>query len=301
MLKYLQTKLKRTHDALLSGLKIFSGKKIDQALFDELENSLILADVGVGLAKEIIQTLQKRSTGQNIDSIDALLPILQEVLLEILEPYAQPLAIPGIIKPFIILVVGVNGVGKTTTIAKIANALKKEGKKITLAAGDTFRAAAIEQLQSWGDVVGVPIIAQQAGADSAAVIYDAIESAQSRKVDVVIADTAGRLHTQNNLMDELRKVKRTIAKLDSTAPHEVLLILDASIGQNSLAQVAQFKEAVGVTGLAVTKLDGTAKGGILFAIAKELKTPIRYVGFGEQIEDLQPFDAKEFVNALFQN
>jgi fused signal recognition particle receptor len=301
MLKYLQEKLKSTHNTLLSGLKIFSGKKIDQAWFDELENSLIMADVGVGLTKEVMQTLKKRSTGQNIDTVDGLLPVLQSILLEILDPFAQPLDIPGIIKPFIILVVGVNGVGKTTTIGKLAAKFKPEGKKVLLAAGDTFRAAAIDQLQSWGTKIGTPVVAQETGADSAAVIYDAIESAQARNIDVVIADTAGRLHTQSNLMDELRKVKRTINKLDATAPHEVLLVLDASIGQNSLNQVMQFKDAVGVTGLVITKLDGTAKGGILFNIVRESGLPIRFVGFGEQIEDLQTFDAKEFVSAIFEN
>jgi fused signal recognition particle receptor len=219
-------------------------------------------------------------------------------MLEILGPCEAPLAIPPDIRPFVMLVVGVNGSGKTTTIGKIARKLRDDGLSVMLAAGDTFRAAAVEQLQAWGQRNGVPVIAQHAGADPAAVVYDAFEAARARKIDVLLADTAGRLHTQENLMDELRKVKRVLGRLDASAPHEVLLVLDGGSGQNALVQARRFNEAVGLTGVAITKLDGTAKGGIVLAIARELAVPVRFIGIGESIEDLAPFEARSFVDAL---
>lgn len=290
---------------LLSGLthglgNLLLGKKtIDDDLLEDIETQLLLADVGVDATRQIIDDLTAKVKRKELADVSALLQNLQQQLIQILLPCEQPLVISEDIKPYVILMVGVNGAGKTTTIGKLAKQLQTQGKNVMLAAGDTFRAAAIEQLQVWGERNQIPVISQQQGADSAAVVYDAMQAAKARGVDVLIADTAGRLHTQSNLMEELKKVKRVFSKLDSTAPHEVMLILDASIGQNALTQVREFDAAVGVTGIALTKLDGTAKGGIIFAIVKSMGIPLRFIGVGEGIEDLQPFKAQEFVTALF--
>ena len=280
----------------------FLGKKaIDQDTLDDLETSLLSADVGVDATTEIIDDLQARLSRKALTSVDALQLALSEHMVQILLPCEQPLKTEGGTNPFVILVVGINGAGKTTSIGKLAHYYQQQGKSVMLAAGDTFRAAAVEQLQEWGRRNDVPVIAQAAGADPASVIFDALQSAQSRNTDVVIADTAGRLHTQSNLMDELAKIKRVMAKLDAEAPHETLLIMDAGFGQNALQQAEQFHQALGLTGLAVTKLDGTAKGGILFSIASKLGLPIRFIGVGEGIDDLRPFDAREFVTALLED
>ena len=294
----LRDRLRRTSQNLVSGLSsLFSGRKLDDEALEELESRLLLADVGVELTEQLIQRLGERISRQQLGDVPALLQALREELLALLKPCQQPWQ-PGEARPYVILTVGVNGAGKTTTIGKLAQRLQHAGHSVLLAAGDTFRAAAVEQLQVWGERNHIPVIAQRSGADSASVIYDAIQSARSRAVEVVIADTAGRLHTQSNLMEELKKVKRVIAKTDPAAPHEVLLVLDASTGQNALSQAVQFHQAVGVTGLVLTKLDGTAKGGIVFAIARRLGLPIRFIGVGEGIDDLRPFDAAEFVAAL---
>lgn len=293
--------LKRTHTALVSGISdIFSKNKvIDAALLDDLEMRLLTADVGINVTAKIIDSLKdKLKRQENIDGALVLATVKQQ-LQEILAPCEQPLLPNATSEPFVILFVGINGSGKTTTIGKLAKQLQNSGKKVMLAAGDTFRAAAIEQLQVWGERNAVPVIAQKSGADSAAVLYDAMQAAKARNIDILIADTAGRLHTQSNLMDELKKIKRTLQKLVPIAPHEILLVLDATIGQNALNQATQFNEAVGITGLCITKLDGTAKGGIIFAIAEKLKLPIRFIGVGESIEDLRPFVATDFVEALF--
>lgn len=296
----LQKGLKRTRSNLVSGLaSIFLGKKIiDQDLLDQLETQLITADIGINVTKQIIDELTKKTARKELNNIEALLQSLANQLQDILLPCEKPLVIQNETKPFVILLVGVNGSGKTTTIGKLTKQLQKEGKKVMLAAGDTFRAAAIEQLQIWGERNNIPVIAQQPGADSAAVIYDALHAAKTRGFDVLIADTAGRLHTQQNLMEELKKIKRTIKKIDPAAPHEILLVLDATIGQNAINQAREFNDAVGVGGICITKLDGTAKGGIIFAIAQQFKLPIRFIGVGESIDDLRPFRAEEFVSAL---
>ncbi len=290
----LRDRLQRTRKSLVSGLSdLFTGRKLDDAALEELESRLLLADVGVEVTGHLIQHLTERVSGQASTALQAL----HDELLAILAPCQQPWQ-PGDSRPYVILMVGVNGVGKTTTIGKLAQWLQNEGHSVLLAAGDTFRAAAVEQLQVWGERNRIPVIAQPGGSDSASVIYDAIQAAKARQTEVVIADTAGRLHTQSNLMEELKKIKRVIGKQDPTAPHEVLLVVDASTGQNALNQAVQFHEAVGITGLVLTKLDGTAKGGIVFAIARRLGLPIRFIGVGEGIEDLRPFDAAEFVAAL---
>jgi len=281
------------------GTLLLGEKEIDDDLLEEIETRLVLADVGMEATTEVIADLGARVARRQLANSSALYKALQESLAALLKRVEQPLQIPASPQPFVILVVGVNGVGKTTTIGKLARRLQDEGKSVLLAAGDTFRAAAVEQLQVWGERNQVPVVAQHTGADSASVIFDAIQAARSRGVDVVIADTAGRLHNKDNLMEELRKVVRVMGKLDTTAPHEVLLVLDAGTGQNALAQAAQFRAVVGVTGLALTKLDGTAKGGIIFAIARQLGLPIRFIGVGEKIDDLRPFRADEFVRALF--
>lgn len=292
--------LKRTHNQLAEGLSnLLLGKKvIDPQLLEEIENQLLMADFGVESVQYIINELHNKVDRKQLTDGEALFSALQALLVEILTPSTQPLSLVGA-SPFVILVVGVNGTGKTTTIGKLAYQFKQQGRSVLLAAGDTFRAAAIEQLQIWGERNQVPVVAQQQGADSAAVIYDALQAAQARKIDVLLVDTAGRLHTQGNLMAELQKIKRVIGKLDPSAPHEVLLVLDATIGQNTLIQAKQFQQAIDVTGIVLTKLDGTAKGGIVFAIAKQLGIPIRYIGVGEGLEDLRPFNAEEFVAALF--
>ncbi|WP_291191786.1 signal recognition particle-docking protein FtsY [Dokdonella sp.] len=270
---------------------------LDDAFLDELETCLITADVGVAAATELIEKLRKRVDRREFADAAALLVALRAELVGQLKPVEKPLDVGGR-KPFVLLMVGVNGVGKTTTIGKLAFRFSGEGRSVLLAAGDTFRAAAVEQLQTWGTRNGVPVIAQGSGADSASVIFDALQTARSRSTDVLIADTAGRLHTQSGLMDELAKIRRVLGKLDADAPHEALLVIDGTTGQNAISQVRQFQQAIGVSGLVVTKLDGTAKGGVVFALAREFGLPIRYVGLGESAEDLRPFDAAAFVDGL---
>jgi fused signal recognition particle receptor len=295
----LRAKLNRGNSWLTYDLaNLLPGGKIDENVLDELETRLIAADVGIETTDKILGSLRKRVQRKELSDLNALLGALRSAMLEILVPVAQPLVIDTAHKPYVVLVVGVNGSGKTTTIGKLARRFTSEGRKVMLAAGDTFRAAAIEQLQVWGERNNVPVIAQAAGADPAAVTFDALQSAQARGCDVLVGDTAGRLHTQSNLMDELKKVKRVLTRLDASAPHEVLLVLDASQGQNALAQAQQFHQAVGVTGLVMTKLDGTAKGGIVLAIADALRLPIRYIGVGETAEDFSVFDAAAFVEAV---
>jgi fused signal recognition particle receptor len=275
-------------------------KAIDRELLDEIEEQLLMADLGVNATADIIKDLTASLERHELRDWEVLRERLRSHLLDILVPCSAPLEIPDHLRPYVILVVGVNGVGKTTTIGKIAKRLQNQGHSVMLAAGDTFRAAAVEQLEKWGERNQISVVSQRSGADSASVIYDAVESAKARSVDVLIADTAGRLHTKSNLMEELRKIKRIIGKLDPAAPHEVLLVLDAGTGQNAIAQTRQFNEAVGLTGLALTKLDGTAKGGVIFALAKQFGIPIRFIGIGEGIEDLQDFNARKFIAALFE-
>jgi fused signal recognition particle receptor len=296
----LKSQLQRTRNGLGGVFATLSlSKTINTNLLEEIEANLLMADVGFEATSAIISKLNERVTRSELKDSAALEGILKEELLEILRPCSINLTIPKQDKPFVILVVGVNGAGKTTTIGKLANRLKMQGHSVMLAAGDTFRAAAVEQLQTWGERNAIHVVAQHTGADSASVIYDAIASAQAKNIDVLIADTAGRLQTKSNLMDELKKVKRIMTKLDDTAPHEVLLVLDAGTGQNAISQAKLFNEAVTLTGLALTKLDGTAKGGVIFGLAKQFSIPIRFIGIGEGIEDLQDFDAESFVNALF--
>ncbi|BBD81043.1 signal recognition particle-docking protein FtsY [Aerosticca soli] len=271
--------------------------KLDDELLDELETTLIGADVGVETSSALVEDLRRRMHKREFADADALLAALRQALVARLAPVQQPLRPDGA-KPFVVLVVGINGVGKTTTIGKLARRWRDEGREVLLAAGDTFRAAAVEQLKTWGERNGVPVIAQGQGADAASVIFDALQAARSRGADVLIADTAGRLHTQGGLMDELSKIARVLKKLDPDAPHEVLMVIDGTTGQNALSQVRQFRQLVGVTGLVVTKLDGTAKGGVVFALAREFGLPIRFVGLGEQATDLQPFDAEAYVDGL---
>jgi fused signal recognition particle receptor len=293
--------LTKTRKNLAKGIaNALLGKKIiDAELLEDIETQLLLADVGVETTRHLIDRVTEKLKRNQLSDPAVLIPMLSTEMEAILEPVAKPLVMDETIKPYVILVVGINGSGKTTTIGKLAHYLQGQGKRVMLAAGDTFRAAAVEQLQIWGQRNNVPVVAQQSGADSASVVFDALQSAKAKEVDVLIADTAGRLHTQQNLMEELKKIKRVLAKLDSNAPHEVLLVLDAGIGQNALNQAKQFQQAVGVTGIALTKLDGTAKGGIIFTIAEQLGIAIRLIGVGEQIDDLRPFSAKEFVEALF--
>lgn len=293
--------LSRTSSSLSNGLaNLLLGKKeIDDELLEDIETLLLTADIGIDATTEIIDSITDRVARKQLTDGDAVYKALQQHLTEMLTPVEVPLVIDNAKKPFVILVVGVNGVGKTTTIGKLAKHYLNAGQKVVLAAGDTFRAAAVEQLQAWGERNQVPVVAQHTGADSASVIFDAIQSAQSRGADLVIADTAGRLHNKSNLMDELAKVKRVMAKLDQSAPHEVLLVLDAGTGQNALNQAEQFNQAVGVSGLVLTKLDGTARGGIIFALSKRFGIPVRFIGVGESADDLQPFAAKAFSDALF--
>jgi fused signal recognition particle receptor len=281
--------------------ELLPGRKIDAEILDELETRLITADVGVEASGRILEELRRRVARKELNDVDALLNALQESMAQILKPVEQALVIDPRAKPFVILVVGINGAGKTTTIGKLAHRLLAEGKSVMLAAGDTFRAAAREQLEVWAERNNVPIVAQQSGAEPAAVIFDALQAARARNIDVLIADTAGRLHTQTHLMDELKKVKRVLARLDPTAPHEVLLVLDGTIGQNAVAQAQEFNKGLGVTGLVITKLDGTAKGGVVLAIAQRLQIPIRFIGVGEQSEDFGVFNASEFVSALLKS
>ncbi|MBP5956188.1 signal recognition particle-docking protein FtsY [Pseudomonas anatoliensis] len=293
--------LSKTSASIGEGMaSLFLGRKtIDDELLDDLETRLLTADVGVEATTQIIQRLTQKVARKELADADALYKSLQAELAAMLKPVEQPLKIVSQNKPFVILVVGVNGAGKTTTIGKLAKKLQLEGKKVMLAAGDTFRAAAVEQLQVWGERNKIPVIAQHTGADSASVIFDAVQAAKARGIDVLIADTAGRLHTKDNLMEELKKVRRVIGKLDADAPHEVLLVLDAGTGQNAINQAKQFNQTVELTGLALTKLDGTAKGGVIFALAKQFGLPIRYIGVGEGIDDLRTFEAEPFVQALF--
>ena len=275
-------------------------KELDQNMLDELETSLISADVGLQASATIIDSLKKKLSRKALSNAAALQLAMSEIMEEILLPCEQPVVVDEQQHPYVILVVGINGAGKTTSIGKLAHFFKQQGKAVMLAAGDTFRAAAVEQLQEWGKRNDVAVISQGTGADPASVIFDAIESARAKNIDVLIADTAGRLHTQSNLMDELQKIKRVMGKVDANAPHETLLVIDGGFGQNALQQAQQFNEMLGLTGLAVTKLDGTAKGGIVFAIAKQLNLPIRFIGVGEGINDLKPFKAREFVKALLE-
>ncbi|MCK9110163.1 signal recognition particle-docking protein FtsY [Haemophilus influenzae] len=277
----------------------FLGKKIDDELFEELEEQLLIADIGVPTTSKIIKNLTEHASRKELQDAELLYQQLKVEMADILEPVAQPLEIDSTKKPYVILMVGVNGVGKTTTIGKLARKFQAEGKSVMLAAGDTFRAAAVEQLQVWGERNHIPVVSQSTGSDSASVIFDAMQSAAARNIDILIADTAGRLQNKNNLMDELKKIVRVMKKYDETAPHEIMLTLDAGTGQNAISQAKLFNEAVGLTGISLTKLDGTAKGGVIFAIADQFKLPIRYIGVGEKIEDLREFNAKEFIEALF--
>jgi fused signal recognition particle receptor len=271
---------------------------IDEDLLDEIETTLITADIGVKAALEIVENLRTAIANRIISEPNQVLPAVQAELFELIEACEQFLAVDEERKPFVILMVGVNGAGKTTTIGKLAQRFKEDGLSVMLAAGDTFRAAAVEQLKSWGERNDIPVVAQGTGADSAAVIYDALQSAKARNIDVLIADTAGRLHTQSNLMDELKKIHRVMGRIDESAPHEVMLVVDAGTGQNALNQAREFNQVIGLTGITVTKLDGTARGGVLFGIAHEMGLPIRYIGVGEAAKDLRPFDAGSFVNAI---
>ncbi|KUI96799.1 signal recognition particle-docking protein FtsY [Vibrio sp. MEBiC08052] len=296
----LKRSLSRTKANIGAGFfGLFKGKKIDEDLFEELEEQLLVADVGMDTTLKIIKNLTEKANRQQLKDGEALYGLLKEEMGEILSHVEQPLVIGEQKKPYVILMVGVNGVGKTTTIGKMAKQYQMQGKKVMLAAGDTFRAAAVEQLQIWGERNQVPVIAQHTGADSASVIYDTIEAAKARGVDVVIADTAGRLQNKGNLMEELRKIVRVMKKLDDSAPHEIMLTLDAGTGQNAISQAKLFSEVAPVTGITLTKLDGTAKGGVIFAIADQFKIPIRYIGVGEGINDLRPFQTEEFIEALF--
>ncbi len=285
----------------LGSLNWFSGRGLDDELEEEIEERLLMADVGVETTTRIIDGLRKRARKIADDDSDGLLKALKAELLEILRPVAVPLQIDSTKRPFVILLVGVNGSGKTTTIGKLAHRLRRQGKSVILAAGDTYRAAATEQLQAWGKRNDVPVVSQAQGADPAAVIFDAVEAARSRNIDVVLADTAGRLQNQDNLMRELQKVVRVAARHDDSAPHEIMLVLDASQGQNALNQAAKFNQAVGLTGITMTKLDGGGRGGILLAIADRLNIPYRFIGIGEQAEDMAPFDAENFVDALLDS
>nr|WP_202112761.1 signal recognition particle-docking protein FtsY [Gilliamella sp. Pas-s95] len=279
-------------------LSLFKGKKIDDALFEELEEQLLIADVGFDTTQRIIDNLTKQASRKELKDADALHVLLKQEMKSILDGVDKPLDINSH-NPFVILMVGVNGVGKTTTIGKLARQFQQQGKSVMLAAGDTFRAAAVEQLQVWGERNHIPVIAQHTNADSASVIFDAIQAAKAKKIDILIADTAGRLQNKSHLMDELKKIVRVIKKQDETAPHEIMLTIDAGTGQNAISQTKLFNEAVGVTGMTLTKLDGTAKGGIIFSVADQFNIPIRYIGVGEKIEDLRPFVADDFINALF--
>lgn len=292
--------LTKTSQNLGNGLaSLFLGKKIDDDLYEELETQLLMADVGVDTSQKLIKQLVQHADRKQLKDADALYDKLQQEMALLLDEVEQPLQLQGAEGPFVILMVGVNGVGKTTTIGKMAQQFKQQGKSVMLAAGDTFRAAAVEQLQVWGERNAIPVIAQHSGADSASVIFDAYQAAKARGIEVLIADTAGRLQNKAHLMEELKKIVRVMKKIDANAPHEVMLTLDAGTGQNALSQARLFKEAVDITGISLTKLDGTAKGGVIFAIADQFKVPIRYIGVGEGIDDLRVFDSKDFIKALF--
>jgi fused signal recognition particle receptor len=297
----LKERLGRTRASLVEGIAdaVLGRKQIDADLLEEIEAILLTADVGVEATRDIIADLERRVSRRELGDSEALLAALRADLGRLLEPCSAPLRVDAEARPYVILMVGINGAGKTTTIGKLARRLQSEGRKVMLAAGDTFRAAAVEQLQAWGERNDVAVIAQPRAADPAAVAFDAMGAARARGMDVLIVDTAGRLHTQSNLMEELKKIRRVIARVDPAAPHEVMLVIDAGTGQNAVSQAVQFNEAIGLTGITLTKLDGTAKGGVIFAVAKRLGLPIRFVGVGEGIDDLRPFDAAEFIEALF--
>lgn len=296
----LKRSLQRTKQNIGAGFfGLFKDKKIDDELFEELEEQLLIADVGMNTTVKIIDSLTEKASRQDLQDGEALYGLLKQEMADILSDVERPLEIDASKTPYVILMVGVNGVGKTTTIGKLAKQFQSQGKSVILAAGDTFRAAAVEQLQVWGQRNDVPVIAQHTGADSASVIYDAIEAARARGVDVVIADTAGRLQNKSHLMEELRKIVRVMKKIDDSAPHEVMLTLDAGTGQNAISQAKLFSDVAPVTGINLTKLDGTAKGGVIFALADQFKIPIRYIGVGEGIDDLRPFEAQDFIEALF--
>jgi fused signal recognition particle receptor len=296
----LKQKLSKTRATLSSGIgDILLGKKaIDDDLLEQLEDQLLMADVGVQATQKITHEITQAASRVALKDSESLLSILKHSMVDILTPSDAPLSIDRQHKPFVILMVGVNGAGKTTTVGKLAQKFKDQGFRIMLAAGDTFRAAAVEQLQAWGQRLDIPVISQGQGADAASVIFDALKSAQAKNIDILIADTAGRLHTQNNLMDELEKIKRVMSKIDPSAPHETMLVLDAGTGQNALSQASNFKQSIGVTGITLSKLDGTAKGGMIFSVSEQLQLPIRYIGVGESVDDLREFDGKEFVDAL---
>ncbi len=300
LFKRLKQGLSRSSQRLTDGFAdLLLGKKtIDDELLEELETQLLSADLGIEATQSIIDDLTQRIARKQLADPEALFAAMRDDMVDLLKPVQQPLTVNSQSAPFVILMVGINGVGKTTTIGKLAKQFQAQGHSVMLAAGDTFRAAAVEQLQVWGERNAIPVIAQQHGADSASVIFDALQAAKSRNIDILIADTAGRLHTQSNLMEELKKVKRVMAKLDPNAPHETMLVVDAGTGQNALSQAQQFNQAVGLSGITLTKLDGTAKGGIIFAIAKKTGLPIRYIGVGEKIDDLRSFEAEDFVDAL---
>jgi len=302
LFRRLRDGLSRTRHSLTESVVdlVLGSKAIDANLLEEIETTLLVADMGVEATRDIIDRLTEQVALNQFADAEALMAALRKHMQAILAPSSQPLLIPEDQRPFVVLMVGVNGAGKTTTIGKLAHRFQQQGLKVMLAAGDTFRAAAVEQLQTWGERNGVPVISQRQGADSASVIFDALQSARARAMDVLIADTAGRLHTQSNLMEELKKIKRVISKLDPAAPHEIMLVVDAGTGQNAISQAQEFNQAVGLTGITLTKLDGTAKGGIIFAIADRVGVPIRYIGIGESIDDLRPFDPEEFVKALFE-
>ena len=297
----LKAALGRTRGALVGRLSaLLAGRRtLDEQLVEDMETVLLSADVGIEATRRIMDEMRRRASAKRLGDEAALAEALRGAMMDILEPVSRPLR-PCPASPFVILMVGVNGTGKTTSAAKLAHRFKAEGRSVLLAAGDTFRAAAMEQLQTWGERLGVPVVAQHSGADSASVVYDALSSARARGTDMLIADTAGRLHTQSGLMEELKKVRRVIKKLDADAPHETLLVIDAGTGQNALVQARQFTEAIGVSGLILTKLDGTAKGGIIFAIAHSLGIPIRFLGVGEGLDDLRDFNARDFVDALLE-
>lgn len=298
----LRQSLSKTRSNLGKGLStlILGTRTIDQNLLEDIETQLLSADLGMAATDHIIGALTQKLKRRQLDDPESLMTSLKAELGELLAPCSKPLSVSGH-KPFVILMVGVNGVGKTTTIGKLAKRLQAEGHKLMLAAGDTFRAAAVEQLQVWGERNKVPVIAQATGSDSASVIFDAYQAARARGIDVLIADTAGRLHNKDNLMQELQKIVRVLKKLDDSLPHEIMLVLDASTGQNALSQARSFHNAITLNGITLTKLDGSAKGGMVFAIAKELQLPVRFIGIGEQVDDLRPFDAGQFVEALFDN
>lgn len=295
----LKAGLSRTRGQLADSLAnlVLGSKEIDDDLLEDIETQLLMADVGVSATRKIIDDLTEKAARKELKDPQALMKRLRQLLSDIIEPCSKPLELTH--KPFVILMVGVNGVGKTTTIGKLAKKFQSEGKSVMLAAGDTFRAAAVEQLQVWGERNNIHVTAQHTGADSASVIFDALQAAQARNIDILIADTAGRLHTKSNLMDELAKVKRVMQKLDPTAPHETMLVVDAGTGQNALNQAEHFNKAVPLSGITITKLDGTAKGGIIFALADKMKTPIRFIGVGESIDDLREFNGQDFIQALF--